>query len=652
MRRALLFALLVAAGCTKARTEAVIVVTTDGVRIPDDVDQILLKVADTADAANPLFLKTFRLCGGSVSGDCLGLPLDFTLIPGKGHPGDSTRVQLTAQRGSTALIDDAAIFTFAPGESLRLDFVLYANCLGNTDCAVRDQACGPDDKCQPITPTHIQGEPDLATPPPQDLAVPVDMTLGPDLSVGDMALGPDMTLGRDMRPPPDLTPPPDMAGCTPFVCGPNYTCGPDPTGCSTDPVYCGTCSVGTEYCYQMAGFAQCNPCGQTQGQICCPPSSTCSGANLYCNTGTCQPCGAMAGQVCCPGNMCNSGLHCMTGMCVPDSDGGAPSDGGTGPDQVLTWTASNSYDTGTLYGVWGTGSNVYAVGDQGGTTRSIFMNISGGGMPLMFSPDPRYTAGGTLRRVWGTSTTNVYVIGFGNTVLKLNGGTWTNMSAGLPGGNGQNGLWAGGPNSDDVWVAGGNPAGSCNDAWDYAHYNGTTATWGSGATGPQSGSGSCSNAGLWGDGAGFVVMVSNETLGRYTTTNAINAMTTFSMGASSHYLYSVFGLSKTQMWTVGDAGTMFNLNYNGSTVVTTVETSGVGSNLYGVGGSKVPSISLWAVGDSGVVLHSVGDGIWTKQTNLPALATGAQLNGVFAFGANDVYVVGSSGGMKLIMHGK
>ena len=231
MSRALYFAIVFVAlaGCTKARTEAVVVVTTDGVRIPDDVDALDLVVADTSDLANPVFQKSFRVCGGDVTTDCFTLPLDFTLIPGA-HRTHSSRIRITATRHNAPVIDNAAIFTFAEGVSLRLDFVLYANCLGNNDCASRDQACGPDAMCHPIPAVPISGEPDLATGPGDlavgaDLSSSVDLSLQPpDMTTPDMAVAGDMALPGpgDMALPPidmamapsDMTMPPDMTGNT------------------------------------------------------------------------------------------------------------------------------------------------------------------------------------------------------------------------------------------------------------------------------------------------------------------------------------------------------------------------------------------------------------------------------------------------------
>jgi hypothetical protein len=60
--------------------------------------------------------------------------------------------------------------------------------------------------------------------------------------------------------------------------------------------------------------------------------------------------------------------------------------------------------------------------------------------------------------------------------------------------------------------------------------------------------------------------------------------------------------------------------------------------------------ALWAVGNSGTVLHSFGDGIWTVQTNVGN--NFMQLNGVYVNTPNDVYVVGTLQGNKLILHGQ
>jgi len=103
------------------------------------------------------------------------------------------------------------------------------------------------------------------------------------------------------------------------------------------------------------------------------------------------------------------------------------------------------------------------------------------------------------------------------------------------------------------------------------------------------------------------------------------------------------------MWIVGDSGTIDHFavdKFNQGTV--SAETSNTTVQLNAVHGTS-PS-DLWAVGLSGVVLHSTGNGIWTQQTN--AGNNMMQLNGVYALAPNDVYIVGALLGNKLIMHGQ
>ncbi|MCU1280295.1 MAG: hypothetical protein JWM53_3841, partial [bacterium] len=180
-------------------------------------------------------------------------------------------------------------------QSLRLDFVLYANCLGNVDCAVRDQACGPLDQCIDLKPGVTNGPLDLALPPPRmDMSIPPGP---PDMTMVDLA-GADLTTV-----PPDLTPNLDMAGCAAV-----------------------TCDMG-EQC--VAGV--CQPCGLV-GQPCCfgptapPPNhpnaggtggtGTCLPTNAECNGSTCETCGN-DGELCCTKQVpdCNGIDVCMAGRC-------------------------------------------------------------------------------------------------------------------------------------------------------------------------------------------------------------------------------------------------------------------------------------------------------------------------------------------------
>ncbi|MCU1280648.1 MAG: hypothetical protein JWM53_4194 [bacterium] len=288
-------ALAAAVGCTKHQTEMILVITTEGVRIPDDVHKVHLTVADrTASLDDTVYDADVELCNPMLTTGCYDIPVTAVLFPGKSHAGDSVRVQVDAIGPKGKVIADAALFTFADQQSLRLDFVLYANCLGNVTCADRDQACGPLDQCIDLHPGQTNGALDIALPVAADLSIPQSP---PDLTPVDLANA-DLTLV-----PPDLVSILDLAGCAGV-----------------------TCDMG-EQC--VAGA--CQPCGFA-GQPCCfgptapppnrpnaggtPGSGMCLSTNLECNGATCENCGG-DGQLCCSQQVpdCNGNDVCMAGRC-------------------------------------------------------------------------------------------------------------------------------------------------------------------------------------------------------------------------------------------------------------------------------------------------------------------------------------------------
>lgn len=260
-----LVTLLAAVGCTKHQTEMILVITTEGVRIPDDVHSLHLHVADRQGSGDdPVYDADVALCNPTLTTTCYDLPVTAVLYPGPSRGNDSVRVQVTANGATGPVIDDAALFTFASEQSLRLDFVLYANCLGNVECAKRDQACGPLDTCIDLKPGPGNGPLDLAMPGPPDLAgcgqlnqsccpasngarsghawanVLPEMGAGfPDMAMDfpDMAMSlpvPDLSMppGPDLSVPPDdlATPPPSDDLATPppadLATGPTGICDP------------------------------------------------------------------------------------------------------------------------------------------------------------------------------------------------------------------------------------------------------------------------------------------------------------------------------------------------------------------------------------------------------------------------------------------
>ncbi|MGZ3408235.1 MAG: hypothetical protein ACXVAN_17420 [Polyangia bacterium] len=303
--RALLLAaaaagLVVAAGCSKHQTEMILVIMTEGVRVPEDVHKVHLTVADRQMSLDDtVYDADVELCNPMLTTGCYDLPVTAVLFPGKSRGGDSVRVQVDAIGGGGTVIANAALFTFADEQSLRLDFVLYANCLGNVECAKRDQACGPLDTCIDLKPGQTNGPLDLAQP-----RGPVDMTIPPppDMTMVDLA-GADLTTV-----PADLTTTLDLAGCSGVVCDMGEQC--------------------------VAG--QCQPCGGL-GDPCCfgptapPPNwpnaggaggtGSCNQTNLMCNGSICVQCGG-DGQLCCPMvSACIFPDNCVGNICqMPPDD--------------------------------------------------------------------------------------------------------------------------------------------------------------------------------------------------------------------------------------------------------------------------------------------------------------------------------------------
>jgi photosystem II stability/assembly factor-like uncharacterized protein len=82
----------------------------------------------------------------------------------------------------------------------------------------------------------------------------------------------------------------------------------------------------------------------------------------------------------------------------------------------------------TLYGVWGTSANdLWAVGGKPGTD-GVLLHKDATGWTVQPSPVP-FVA---FFKVWGTSSSDVFVCGEGGTILHFDGQTWTPQPTGEP----------------------------------------------------------------------------------------------------------------------------------------------------------------------------------------------------------------------------
>jgi hypothetical protein len=211
----LLAAMAAAAGCARARTEAVVSIDVYDITVGTDIDELQVQLSDDGPGAKApnLFSADAPLCKPGDSGACYPLPLTLTVLPGPSQPDDVVRIDVQALLGGTEVLAEAQRFSFVDGAREDVKIVLYARCL-NSDCASLGEECGSDGRC-------------IDTP---DMAMPVaDAGAPPDLATTDQA-EPDLSgvdlSGVDLAPPPlDLSLPVDLgSSCCPPCIPPAHCC--------------------------------------------------------------------------------------------------------------------------------------------------------------------------------------------------------------------------------------------------------------------------------------------------------------------------------------------------------------------------------------------------------------------------------------------
>jgi hypothetical protein len=232
-----------------------------------------------------------------------------------------------------------------------------------------------------------------------------------------------------------------------------------------------------------------------------------------------------------------------------------------------------------------------------------------------FSSWTSMTSGTTnnLLGVWGSSSHDVFAVGYSGTIIHYNGSTWSSMTSGTT--NPLTGIW--GSAGNDVFAV------------DYygniIHYNGSTWT----------GMGKMANylSGIWGSSGSDVFAVG----GSYGTILHYNGSTwsTMTTGiAQCPYLYGVWGSSGSDVYAVGGGGTI--LHYDGNSWVPME--SGTANELRGVWGTS--STNVFAVGANNTILHYDGT-TWSLMSlswNYPF-----QYLDVWGSSATNVYVVALDG---------
>ncbi len=272
------------------------------------------------------------------------------------------------------------------------------------------------------------------------------------------------------------------------------------------------------------------------------------------------------------------------------------------------WTAQTSGTTKDLHAIWGSGPHdLYAAGD-------VLLHSRGDGVWTA------QTSGTTkdLNAIWGSGPHDLYAAG--DVLLHSTGdGTWTPQTApsGLMGvwGSAANDLYVAGvfgishSTGDGTWTALSQP-----EPWGgYFHARGTSAT-------DVYAVGGFINLNDPSKGGGVAHLANGQW--SWTRLSPPDEMKDIAFTSAGAFIVGLSG----QIWAQPSGGSTF-----------TQQTSPVPWDLQAVWADDAGT--LWAVGGSGSVLRSSGDGHWTSEASLFAL----DLWGVWGSGAHDVYAVGDNG---------
>jgi hypothetical protein len=248
-----------------------------------------------------------------------------------------------------------------------------------------------------------------------------------------------------------------------------------------------------------------------------------------------------------------------------------------------------------------------------------------------------------MQGVWGSSASDVYVVGDSGTVIHYNGVSWSTVASGATSCSLKS-VW--GSSTDNVWAVGDRLSKGGNDyRYTILHSidNGSTwsdlqvangqnlkSIWGSSATD------------IWAVGDAWKSGKNNYYTILHTTNGGTSWANTATVGTTTpQTLRSIWGTSENNVYAVGSSGTI--LRYNGTAWASV--TSGTTNTLNGVWG--VDSNHIWAVGSSGTILYYNGTSWssgppWTR----PSGYSDVTLYGVWGTGGTDwaggdrVYAVG------------
>lgn len=212
-----------------------------------------------------------------------------------------------------------------------------------------------------------------------------------------------------------------------------------------------------------------------------------------------------------------------------------------------------------------------------------------------------------LHAVWAVSASDVFAVGEGGTILRRSSTAWTAMTSGTT--NKLLGVWA--TSSSNVWAVG--------VAGTILHFNGTA--WSAVTSGTTS-----DLDAVWGSSSTDVWFAATGSVLHWNG-SALSTSASF-----SGHLLSVSGTGPSDVWVTGELTNLHH--YNGTTWATVNP---------GAGTSTFFSVLAVAAGDVWCTdFNSPNDAMHLTGGNWVAKSPGATLDSLSAFGANDIWGVGSS----------
>lgn len=319
----------------------------------------------------------------------------------------------------------------------------------------------------------------------------------------------------------------------------------------------------------------------------------------------------------------------MTGVASPDL-AGPPLDMAE-PAGTLTWTPSPTpipVPGGAIRAVWGTSaSDLWVVGDY-------FILHGNSGVWSQAALPSGLPVGTSFKAVWGTASSDVWAVGTFGLILHFNGTSWQEVTS--PVTSTINSVWVSSPQSG--WAVGD----------DGIFMQMTNATWANNlAQAPV-----VNLSTIWGVSAADVWVVgSNTSTGVGQADQTMTATSWYSMGNDNSFsnITALGGSSANDIWLAGasSAGTgtaPVASHWNGTALSAPQPMPALATHLWANSAS-----GTWAVGSNLVLRLDSTSGQWVTEY----IAYGATLDGIYGFGPHDIWAVGeSSSGTPVVLHGQ